>query len=673
MQCGDGSCIDRAWYCDGEPDCLNGTDELNCTEKIVHCRDDEYSCNGGFQCIRKEWLCDEDMDCPHGDDESIENCKMSCPTGSFTCGDNSCIPENLKCNGFPECADHSDEKDCPKPACAEDAEFNCGDHCIPMELVCNGNDDCGNNADEPTDGKCGRDECKDDNGGCQQHCTDTRADHFCSCDKGYSLFNKTKCEDINECLEPGICSQRCINLKGGFKCECVLGYARDPHNKHGCKAMEGHASLLFAHYSDIRKISLDHQEITSIVNETRGSTALDFVFKTGMIFWTDVRDDVIYKAPIDEGSKKQVVVDKDVTTVDGLAVDWLYNHIYWTNTDTDTIEVADFNGDLRRTLIQDHMDEPRAIAVYPSEGWMFWTDWGKQAKIERGGMDGSHREAIVTRDVKWPNSLTLDLVLRKVYWCDSKFHSIYSANFDGSDRRAVLHSTEYLPHPFSLTVFEDTMYWTDWQKEAILQANKFTGQDVKMIAQSHPTPMTVHVYHSYRQPNGTNHCTPLNGLCTHLCLPAPQIRPSDPKITCACPDGLMLMSDGLTCESGEDITTGINSTAKPPMASETPDEGNLAIAALLAAILLLCCTSMIAYMIYRYFRKRSVHSMNFDNPVYKKTTTEDGFHLAGQQQRQSSTGGIRSSQQNFQSRNNYGVTSPEDTMEPLTKGNYNFV
>lgn len=35
-----------------------------------------------------------------------------------------------------------------------------------------------------------------------------------------------------------------------------------------------------------------------------------------------------------------VVIKDDVTTVDGLAVDWLYNHIYWTNTDLNTIEVC---------------------------------------------------------------------------------------------------------------------------------------------------------------------------------------------------------------------------------------------------------------------------------------------------------------------------------------------
>lgn len=56
------------------------------------------------------------------------------------------------------------------------------------------------------------------------------------------------------------------------------------------------------------------------------------------------------------------------------------------------LQVADFNGDMRKTLFRAQLDEPRAIAVYPSEGWMFWTDWGQEAKIERAGMNGIGRE-----------------------------------------------------------------------------------------------------------------------------------------------------------------------------------------------------------------------------------------------------------------------------------------
>ena len=36
---------------------------------------------------------------------------------------------------------------------------------------------------------------------------------------------------------------------------------------------------------------------------------------------------------------------------------------------------------------------------------MFWTDWGEKPKIERAGMQGSHRSRhiIVTKDIVWPN------------------------------------------------------------------------------------------------------------------------------------------------------------------------------------------------------------------------------------------------------------------------------
>lgn len=101
--------------------------------------------------------------------------------------------------------------------------------------------------------------------------------------------------DVDECSDPGACSQMCINEKGTFKCECHAGYARDPRDRTRCKATEGHPSLLFARRFDIRKISLDHHEMVAIVNDTKSATALDYVFRTGMIFWSDVTDEKIYK------------------------------------------------------------------------------------------------------------------------------------------------------------------------------------------------------------------------------------------------------------------------------------------------------------------------------------------------------------------------------------------
>lgn len=167
---------------------------------------------------------------------------------------------------------------------------------------------------------------------------------------------------------------------------------------------------------------------------------------------------LFYSAPIDEGNAKRVVLEEGISNADGLAVDWIYNHIYWTDSGRKDIGVAELDGKMRKTLIKDGLVEPRAIAVEPQSGWMFWTDWGvTPGRIERAGMDGSHREIIVSTGLKWPNGLTLDLVQKRVYWVDAKMNSISSVNYDGSDRRLILQDPSALAHPFSITTFEGTI------------------------------------------------------------------------------------------------------------------------------------------------------------------------------------------------------------------------
>ena len=57
-----------------------------------------------------------------------------------------------------------------------------------------------------------------------------------------------------------------------------------------------------------------------------------------------------------------------VVTADGLAVDWVYSHLYWTDTGQDTISVTDLAGLSRAVLVRDSMEEPRAIALHPGKG-----------------------------------------------------------------------------------------------------------------------------------------------------------------------------------------------------------------------------------------------------------------------------------------------------------------
>lgn len=86
--------------------------------------------------------------------------------------------------------------------------------------------------------------------------------------------------------------------------------------------------------------------------------------------------------------------------------------------------------------------------------YLFWSDWGVVPRIERSFLDGSGRKTIISENILWPNGLTVDYEMDRIYWIDAKFHSIYSADYDGGGRRLVLYSAFYIRHPFSMAFFE---------------------------------------------------------------------------------------------------------------------------------------------------------------------------------------------------------------------------
>lgn len=75
-----------------------------------------------------------------------------------------------------------------------------------------------------------------------------------------------------------------------------------------------------------------------------------------------------FSVPIDTGAPVTTVIFSGLSTVDGIAVDWIYGNIYWTDAGQNKIQMSDKTGKMKKTIVSTNLDEPRAIVLNPLDG-----------------------------------------------------------------------------------------------------------------------------------------------------------------------------------------------------------------------------------------------------------------------------------------------------------------
>ncbi|XP_075234347.1 putative vitellogenin receptor yl isoform X2 [Lycorma delicatula] len=588
FRCKDGECIPMRLKCNGKEDCADGDDEHGCNL----CLPPEFFRCANRRCVHTKLLCNGEDDCNDKSDE--ENCHQpeseslkSCKTGEFRCEDMSCIPFKFVCDRKKDCFDGSDEAVCPSPQACEENEFQCPNKCIPKKWLCDDESDCDDGSDEekcsvrvPPE-ECTLDNryflCKDksrclnffevcnnvticsdgsdeggncsDTGLCHGKCKDYETDCFpspsgpiCVCKQGYRRRNGL-CEDVDECQEFGKCYQKCQNLPGSYNCLCDPGYALQ-RDRRRCKVEDDEAMLIFSSTTEVRVFLLNQNIYWPVTSEQKHVVGV--AYDGNHLYWTEVQrgEEAIIRSE-KKGTSMEVIVSAGLGIPEDLAIDWVTNNLYFTDSKYQRIGICVTDGSSVCTVIHArNLDKPRGIALHPAEGLMYWSDWGDHPVIGRSGMDGSEVIDFVNDSLHWPNGIAIDYSNDRLYWVDAKLASIESIKLDATDRRKVLQ--EEIKHPFSIAVFEDSLYWSDWDGKVIETCNKFTGKHKRSIIHENKSLIYgIHVFHpAIQNKNIVNPCR--DSPCSDICLLSPK-RTNPKGYKCACREDKVLKNNDNWC------------------------------------------------------------------------------------------------------------------------------
>ncbi|XP_033636923.1 low-density lipoprotein receptor-related protein 1-like [Asterias rubens] len=548
--CGSGGlCIFKAWLCDSEGDCSDGSDEENCGSE-VSCAVGEFHCSSNHICIPEESLCDSRLDCIDGQDE------MECPSGwtstpppqtttcpsasEVMCGSGECIFRAWLCDRENDCEDGSDEQNCDGTYCNMATEFQCQNgQCIPVSWKCDNDPDCLDESDEGTsvcqDQTCSDDEFTCDDGSCKpfsvrcngvQDCFGNSDEKDCSgvcpapdrfrCPNNSScILTSQLCDGIDDCQggvdetectiqacsdDNGGCgSRQCIDVPKGYYCKCGAEYQI---TENGCEDIDECAQSADSLCPGIICTNRDPGYICECPHIMSYNVDLDnrtCVFSNPLPPTLLLADRTAIRKL--NGFNQTVELFADGIPAVAITYDPSEHAAYVSDVAAGNIyriRLSDGSDDTQQVIINDTLTSD-GLAIDSIYGNLYWTDTGDDT-INVARWDGSFKKTLINENLEEPRGIVVDPLEGYMFWTDwGSTPHIGRAGLDGQDAVTIVTEGIEWPNGIALDYDEQRIFWADARLRR-LESSDINGNNRHVIRDTdigHPFGIVVHQANVY--------------------------------------------------------------------------------------------------------------------------------------------------------------------------------
>lgn len=234
------------------------------------------------------------------------------------------------------------------------------------------------------------------------------------------------------------------------------------------------------------------------------------------------------------------------------SLDWISRNWYFLDTANNFIFVCTNEMKFCKTIVpstKNNQVKLKTFALDPTAGFLFVTKHNptnrEGSAIMRYDLDGSNMLSLLQEKIFFPNDISLDIAMKKIYFLDQYFDFIQICDYNGKDRQFLQKLPFMKMH--RVAIFENRFFAAVHNNNSIIQIREgFTTFKRAATESLGSQPKLFKLFHQQIQPESPKKeiCAVTN-KCNHLCVPKPVTanetpRPSPTVEECLCAEGFKL-------------------------------------------------------------------------------------------------------------------------------------